>query len=117
MSSSRPIGLTPAQFGATNALVTLAAMSFLVWVVYFHEGDGGASRTASLPVINAILNGTSAVLISMGLWAIRQRKRTLHMQLMFAAFASSALFLVNYIYYHFSHGDTHFLGQGVVRPI
>ncbi len=26
------------------------------------------------------------------------------------------LFLVNYIYYHFSHGDTHFVGQGV-RPI
>ncbi len=117
MSSSRPIGLTPKQFGATNALVTLAAMSFLVWLVYFHEGDGGASRATSLPAINAILNGTSAVLISLGLWAIRQRKRTLHMQLMFAAFASSALFLVNYIYYHFSHGDTHFLGQGVVRPI
>jgi putative membrane protein len=39
------------------------------------------------------------------------------MQLMFVAFASSALFLVNYIYYHFSHGDTHFVGQGVVRPI
>ncbi len=43
MSSSRPIGLTPKQFGATNALVTLAAMSFLVWVVYFHEGNGAAS--------------------------------------------------------------------------
>ncbi len=27
------------------------------------------------------------------------------------------LFLFNYIYYHFSHGDTHFVGQGVVRPI
>ena len=33
------------------------------------------------------------------------------------AFASSALFLVNYIYYHFSHGDTRFEGQGVARPI
>ena len=27
MSSFRPIGLTPKQFGAINALVTLAAMS------------------------------------------------------------------------------------------
>ena len=117
MSSFRPIGLTPKQFGAINALVTLVAMSFLVWLVYFHEGTGAASRAASLPAINAILNGTSAALISVGRWAIKQRKRTLHMQLMFAAFASSALFLVNYIYYHFSHGDTHFVGQGVVRPI
>jgi hypothetical protein len=82
MSSSRPTGLTPKQFGATNAVVTLAAMSFLVWVIYFHEGSGSASRAASLPLINAILNGTSAVLISVGLWAIKQRKRTLHMQLM-----------------------------------
>ncbi len=117
MSSTRAIYLTPKQFGVTNALVTLTAMSFLVWVVYFHEGNGSVPRAASLPAINAILNGTSAVLVSVGLWAIKQRKRTLHMQLMFAAFASSALFLVNYIYYHFSHGDTHFAGQGVVRPI
>ena len=38
-------------------------MSFLVWLVYFHEWNGGASRAASLPVINAILNdsiGTGA---------------------------------------------------------
>jgi putative membrane protein len=117
VSPSRLTNLTPKQFGTTNALVTLAAMSFLVWLVYFHEGNGSVPRAASLPLINAILNGTSAVLISVGLWAIRQRKRTLHMQLMFAAFASSTLFLVNYIYYHFSHGDTHFAGQGVVRPI
>jgi putative membrane protein len=117
MSSSTPIGLTPKQFGAVNALVTLAVMSFLVWLIYFHEGDSGASRAASLPGINAILNSTSAVLISLGLWAIKQRKRTLHMQLMTTAFASSGLFLVNYIYYHFSHGDTLFAGHGVVRPI
>ncbi len=117
MSSPRAMSLTPKQFGITNALVTLTAMSFLVWLVYFHEGNGSASRGALLPLINAILNGTSAGLISVGLWAIKQRKRTLHMQLMLAAFASSALFLVNYIYYHFSHGDTLFAGHGVVRPI
>ncbi len=105
------------QFGATNAVVTLSAMSFLVWVVYFHEGDGGISRATGPPLLNAIFNGTSAVLISFGLWAIKQRKRTLHMRLMLTAFASSALFLANYIYYHFSHGDTHFAGQGLVRPI
>ena len=117
MASSKAIQLTPRQFGATNAVVTLSAMSFLVWLIYFHEGNGGASQGAPLPLINAILNGTSAALISMGLWAIKQRKHKLHMQLMLAAFASSTLFLVNYIYYHFSHGDTHFLGQGIIRPI
>jgi hypothetical protein len=86
VSSSRPIHLTPKQFGAANALLTLTAMSFLVWVIYFHDRKGSASEAASLPLINAILNGTSAVLISVGLWAIKQRKRTLHMRLMLTAF-------------------------------
>ncbi len=117
MSLSRAIHLTPKQFGATNALVTIIAMGFLIWVIYFHEGNDSASKGASLPLVNAILNGTSAALISVGLWAIKQQKRTLHMQLMLAAFASSALFLVNYIYYHFSHGDTHFSGHGIIRII
>ena len=109
--------LTPKQFGATNALVTLTAMSFLVWVIYFHEGDGGASQGRELHLINAILHATSDVLISVGLWAIKRRKRRLHMQLMLAAFASSALFLMNYIYFHYSQGDTHFGGFGIIRPI
>ena len=117
MTSAGRIRLTPKQFGVTNALVTFAAMSFLVWMVYFHEGSGGASRASLLPLANAILNGTSAVLISGGLWAIKRRRRTLHKNLMLAAFAASTLFLVNYIYYHFSHGDTPFLGQGAVRPV
>ncbi len=116
MSSLRLINLTPKQFGAINALLTLSAMSFLVWLIYLHEGSGDASRASSLPMVNAILNGTSAALISVGRWAIRRGRRTLHMQLMIAAFAASALFLTNYIYYHFSHGDTHFMGQGIVRP-
>ncbi len=117
MSSPSLINLTPKQFGAINALVTLTAMSFLVWVVYLHEGRADASLASWLPMVNAILNGTSAALISVGRWAIRRGRRTLHMQLMIAAFAASALFLTNYIYYHFSHGDTHFMGQGVVRPV
>ncbi len=117
MPPSPPVSLSPRQFGAANALVTGVAMGFLVWLIYFHEGNDGATRAASLPLINAILNGTSAVLICLGRLAIRAGRRTLHMQLMFAGFAASALFLVNYVYYHFSQGDTHFPGQGVVRAL
>ncbi len=117
MPASPPLNLSPKQFGAANALVTGSAMGFLVWLIYFHEGNDGASRAASLPLINAILNGTSAVLICAGRLAIREGRRTLHMQLMFAGFAASALFLVNYVYYHFAQGDTPFAGQGVVRAL
>ena len=30
---------------------------------------------------------------------------------------SRHLFLISYIYYHYNHGSTAFLGQGIVRPI
>ena len=34
-----------------------------------------------------------------------------------AAMGASALFLVSYLVYHGVHGDTKFVGQGIVRPI
>ena len=117
VSRPRPLLLTPKAFGITNAVVTLAALSFLVWLVYFHDGTDSASTGVSLPLINAILNATSAVLISVGRWAIRRGRRTLHMRLMFFGFLASTLFLANYVYYHYSHGDTLFMGQGLIRPV
>ena len=117
MPAAPLLNLSPKQFGAANAVVTGVAMGFLVWLVYFHEGNGDASRGASLPLVNAILNGTSAVLICAGRLAIRGGRRSLHIQLMSAGFAASALFLVNYIYYHATQGDTHFPGQGLARPL
>jgi putative membrane protein len=29
---------------------------------------------------------------------------------------TSALFLISYLTYHYYHGDTRFLGEGIVRP-
>jgi putative membrane protein len=36
---------------------------------------------------------------------------------MTSAFASSALFLVGYLTYHFVHGDTKFTGVGAIRVV
>jgi len=37
--------------------------------------------------------------------------------LMVTAFASSAIFLVGYLSYHFVHGDTHYTGTGAIRAV
>jgi uncharacterized membrane protein YozB (DUF420 family) len=60
-----------------------------------------------LPTVNAILNATSAVLLTAGYAAIRSRKVTLHKACMLAALAVSAVFLASYLYYHFAvkHGQ------------
>jgi putative membrane protein len=71
------------------------------------------------PTLNAFLNGSSAVLIAIGLYFIRSGRRQAHKRMMVSAFVTSCLFLISYLYYHIvlRAGVTRFRGQGIVRPI
>jgi len=69
------------------------------------------------PVVNAILNGTSALLIAIGIVLIRQKRRTAHKRVMLTAVVTSSVFLVSYLYYHAHVGNVHFQGQGISRPV
>ena len=72
--------------------------------------------TTLAPALNAILNGTAAVLLVTGHRFITRGKVEPHRRMMIAAFVTSALFLVNYLTYHaLIHGSKHFPGQGGVR--
>jgi putative membrane protein len=72
---------------------------------------------AVLPHLNAILNGTSAVFLTIGYIFIRHRRVSAHRNCQLTALAASTLFLISYIVYHYHHGATRFIGQGIVRPI
>jgi len=71
------------------------------------------------PALNALLNGTSAILIGTGLYFIRIGRVQAHKRMMLSAFVTSCLFLSSYLYYHLvlRAGVTHFRGQGTSRPI
>jgi protein SCO1/2/putative membrane protein len=71
------------------------------------------------PVINASLNGTSAVLIAAGRALIRRGNMAAHRAFMIAAVVSSSLFLACYLWYHWHAGvgSVRFQGHGVVRPL
>ncbi len=56
--------------------------------------------SVSLPAINASLNATAALLLLLGLVAIKAGRRERHGHLMKAAALTSALFLACYLYYH-----------------
>ena len=71
----------------------------------------------SLPSVNATLNATSAVLLIVGYYHIRQGRQQAHRACMLAAFSVSVLFLVSYLIYHFHVGATHFTGQGWIRSV
>jgi uncharacterized membrane protein YozB (DUF420 family) len=72
---------------------------------------------AIFPRINAVLNGTSAVLLLTGRWLISQRRIAAHRLVMITAFCTSTVFLISYVYYHAHVGSVHFPGIGWSRPV
>jgi protein SCO1 len=73
-----------------------------------------------LPAVNAVLNGTSAVLLALGYLLVRRRRLTLHKAVMLTALVVSGVFLASYLYYHFAvrGGEpTRFQGPDAVRAV
>lgn len=70
-----------------------------------------------LPVVNAALNGTCAVLLVIARKQIRQGHIATHRKLMIAAFTLSILFLACYLIYHAYAGHVPFMGEGWSRPL
>ncbi len=71
----------------------------------------------SLPTLNAVLNGTAAVLLSYAYVMIRRRRIAAHRAGMIAAFLTSTAFLVSYVVYHAEVGSKLFTGQGPIRTV
>lgn len=75
------------------------------------------SQLAALPAVNAVLNGTSAVLLVVGFFFIRHRRITAHKICMLSAFVSSIVFLISYLTLRYFAGFTSFPGGGWIRPV
>ena len=69
---------------------------------------------SDLPVVNATLNATSSVLLTLGFYFVRRRQLAVHKRCMLGAFATSTLFLASYLTYHFQvpPGAVRFAGTG-----
>jgi uncharacterized membrane protein YozB (DUF420 family) len=76
-----------------------------------------AVSVSDLPAVNALLNATSAILLTGGYLCIRARRITAHKLCMVSAFVTSVLFLISYLTYHYHVGSRPFAGHGLVRPI
>ncbi len=75
------------------------------------------SDVSVLPTVNAVLNATSAVLLTVGFVLIRRKRVRAHLAVMTSAFAVSTLFLISYLTYHYQAGSRAFTGQGLIRPV
>jgi uncharacterized membrane protein YozB (DUF420 family) len=72
---------------------------------------------AQLPHLNAALNSLSAVFLTLGFLFIKDRNIRAHRAAMLAAVASSTLFLISYLVYHYQVGSVPFKGQGWIRIV
>jgi uncharacterized membrane protein YozB (DUF420 family) len=77
---------------------------------------------ADLPVLNACLNGVSAIFLGAGYYFIHRKNRVAHRNCMIAAFVASTLFLACYLTYHgylayyLHRGPTVFRNPAGCRP-
>lgn len=103
---------------AIALLISVVALAPLVYVLMIKDTAPGDSKNlAFMPAVNATFNGIATACQIAGYFAIRAKKTGLHKRLMLGAFASSALFFVGYLVYHYVHGDTKYPGTGAMRAL
>lgn len=76
-----------------------------------------------LPLVNACLNGSATILLTVGYVFIKRGEKTAHRNCMMAALLTSLVFLASYLYYHyrmqqeFGSAHTKFIDPAWFRPL
>lgn len=71
----------------------------------------------TLPLLNAILNGTCFVLLLLSLYFIKQKNIVAHKKINLTTFLLSALFLVSYVTFHYFVNSTEFPKDNSLRGL
>jgi putative membrane protein len=106
---------TPAQ----ERLITLSIVALTVIIngvilalLFVPQMGDNQKDYTYLPLFNAILNGFTFVFLSLALFLILRKNITWHRRFIFAAFTTTALFLVTYLTYHALSESTSYGGDG-----
>ncbi len=98
------------------SLVVVALVAFML--MFPGALSLNAMDVSYAPRFHAFLNGSCALLLTLGFLAIRRGQRTVHRTLMLSAFSLSCVFLISYVLYHSQKAEpTHFGGEGVIRMV
>ena len=98
-------------------IVLLSVLIPVVVAVLFRVKIPNAEPLDFLPPIYATINGMTAILLIVAVWAIKNQNRILHERLMSIAILCSVLFLVMYVAYHMTSDSTPYGGEGVWRYV
>lgn len=92
-------------------LFTVVVYSLVVSLHYIPKPTNAPSFSKALPLLNACINGTCFLLLITSLIVIKQKKVALHMRLNTIAMILSVFFLLSYVLYHVTNGDTAYEGS------
>lgn len=107
----KPRNYTPAIIIITIALIS--AITILLRLPGVKNFD--AFDVTILPLINAILNVFSFFFLLAALIAILKGNKKVHKRFIYAAVTATALFLVNYVFFHTISAATSFGGDGFLK--
>ncbi|TKI57805.1 DUF420 domain-containing protein [Brevibacillus antibioticus] len=109
------------QRNYTPLIVILTiAINTLVAILYFMPKNNDFSHLdlSFLPFFNAVMNSFTFIFLIAALVSIVKFKNMkMHRGYIFAAFSTTALFLVSYVIYHGMAPSTSYGGEGILRPI
>ena len=109
------------QRNYTPTIVILSiAINTIIAIMYFmpKNNDFGHIDLTFLPFLNAVMNSFTFVFLVAALVSIIKYKNIqLHRRYIFAAFSTTAVFLISYLVYHGMAPSTSYGGEGILRPI
>lgn len=106
------------NFTGIVVALTIIINGVIALLFFLPKGDKFSHLDLTfLPLLNAVCNSFTFIFLVAALIMIKQKNIKAHKRFVFAAFTTTAIFLVSYLTYHSLMPDTHFGGQGIIRPI
>lgn len=102
-----------------TVIIVTVIVNLLIMLLSFLPGYVGdlPGWITRLPLLNAILNSFTFIFLLFALLAIMKRNILLHQRFIYAAFTTTALFLVSYVIFHFMAESTPYGGTDAIAVI
>ncbi|WMT27576.1 DUF420 domain-containing protein [Bacillus aerius] len=108
----------PKNFTGIVVFLTIAINGLIALLFFMPKTDKFSHLDITfLPLLNAVMNSFTFIFLLSALIMIKQKNIKAHRRFIFAAFSTTLVFLISYVTYHSMAADTHFGGEGIIRPI
>ena len=100
-----------------NKRITVISIIIPIVVAFLFGIKLDVELPVFLPPIYASINATTAVILIVAIWAIKNKKVQLHERLMKTAIVFTSIFLILYIAYHMTSDSTEYRGEGILKYV